>query len=59
MFNQENRAELKRFMETNENEDKTVYNPRDTAKVVIIGKYIALQASLKKNTGKKTLKYTS
>ena len=45
---QEIREELKRFMETNENEDKTVQNLWDTAKVVLRGKYITIQASLKK-----------
>ena len=40
--------ELKRFMETNENEDTTVQNLWDTAKAVLRGKYIAIQASLKK-----------
>ena len=34
-------------METNENEDTLVQNLRDTAKVVLRGKYIAIQASLK------------
>ena len=35
-------------METNENEDATVQNHWDTAKAVLRGKYIAIQASLKK-----------
>ena len=34
-------------METNENEDTTVQNLRDSAKAVRRGKYIAIQASLK------------
>ena len=46
--NQEIREELKRFMETKENEDTTVQNLWDTAKAVLRGKYIAIQASLKK-----------
>ena len=46
--NQEIREELKRFMETNENEDTTIQNLWDTAKAVLRGKYIAIQASLKK-----------
>ena len=45
--NQEVR-ELKRFMETNENEDTTIQNLWDTAKAVLRGKYITIQASLKK-----------
>ena len=44
--NQEIR-ELKRFMETNENEDTTVQNLWDTVKTVLRGKYIARQASIK------------
>ena len=46
--NQEIREELKRFMETNENEDRTVQNLWDTAKAVLRGKYIAIQASIQK-----------
>ena len=46
--NQEIREELKRFMETNENDDTTVQNLWDTEKAVLRGKYIAIQASLKK-----------
>ena len=45
---QEIREEFKRFIETNENEDTTVPNLWDTAKAVPRGKYIAIQASLKK-----------
>ena len=46
--NQEIREELKRFTATNENEDTTIQNLWDTAKAVLRGKYIAIQASLKK-----------
>ena len=46
--NQEIREELKRFMETNENEDTTIQNLWDTAKAVLTWKYITIQASLKK-----------
>ena len=35
-------------METNENEDRTVQNLWDTAKAVLRGKYIRIQAYLKK-----------
>ena len=35
-------------METNENENTTVQNVRDAAKAVLRGKYIAIQAFLKK-----------
>ena len=44
--NQEIREELKRFMDTNENEDTTIQNLWDAAKAVLRGKYIAIQASL-------------
>ena len=46
--NQEIKEELKRFMETNENEDTTVRNLWDAAKAVLRGKYIAIQASIQK-----------
>ena len=55
-INQEIRAELKRLMETNENEDTTVQNLWDTAKAVLRGKYIAIQPSIQKP---KQLKYKS
>ena len=42
------KEELKRFMETNENEDTTVQNIWDAAKAVLRGKYIAIQASIQK-----------
>ena len=35
-------------METNENEDTTLQNLWDTTKAVLRGKYITIQASLKK-----------
>ena len=46
--NQEIKEELQKFMETNENENTTVQNLWDAAKVVLRGKYIAIQAFLKK-----------
>ena len=46
--NQEIKEELKKFMETNDNENTTVQNLWDTAKAVLRGKYIAIQAFLKK-----------
>ena len=46
--NQEIREELKRFMETNENEDTAIQNLWDTAKSVLRVIYVAIQASLKK-----------
>ena len=41
--NQEIKEELKRFIETNENEDTTIQTPWDTAKAVFRGKYIAIR----------------
>ena len=46
--NQEIKEELKRFMETNENEDTMIQNLWDAAKAVLRGKYIAIQASIQK-----------
>ena len=42
------REEIKKFLETNENELTTTQNLRDTAKAVLRGKFIAIQAYLKK-----------
>ena len=42
------REEIKNFLETNENELTTTQNLWDTAKAVLIGKVIAIQAYLKK-----------
>ena len=44
--NQENRRDLKRFMQTNANEDTTVQHLWDTVKAVRRGRYITIQASL-------------
>ena len=46
--NQDIREELKRFMETNENEDTTIQNLWATAKAAVRGKYIAIQAAIQK-----------
>ena len=45
--NQEVKEEIKKYMEANEN-NTTTQNPCDAAKAVIRGKYIAIQAFLKK-----------
>ena len=42
------REEMKNFLETNENELTTAQNLWDTAKAVLRGKFIAIQAYLKK-----------
>ena len=46
--NQEVKDEIKTYMEANENDNTTTQNLWDTAKAVIRGKYIAIQAFLKK-----------
>ena len=46
--NQEIKEELKRFMETNENEDTTIQYLWDTAKAVLRGKYNGIQSSIQK-----------
>ena len=42
------REEIKKFLKTSENELTTIQNLRDTAKAVLRGKFIAIQAYLKK-----------
>ena len=42
------REEIKKFLETNKNELTTIQNLWDTAKAVLRGKFIAVQAYLKK-----------
>ena len=46
--NQKIKEELKRFMETNENEDTAIQNLWDAAKAALRGKYIAIQAPIQK-----------
>ena len=42
------KEEIKKFLETNENEHTTVQNLWDTVKAVLTGKFIAIQAYLRK-----------
>ena len=42
------REEIRKFLETNENELTTTQNIWDTAKAVLRGKFIAIEAYLKK-----------
>ena len=42
--------EIKKYLETNNNEDTTTQNLWDAAKAVLRGKFIAIQAVLKKKT---------
>ena len=39
---------LKKFLETNDNEDTTTQNLWDASKAVLRGKFIAIESSLKK-----------
>ena len=45
---EEIKREIKRFLETNYNENTTTQNLWDAAKVVLRGKFIAIQSYLKK-----------
>ena len=45
--NNEVKEEIKNFLETNQNELTKVQNLLDTAKLVLSGKFIAIQAYLK------------
>ena len=47
MINQAIKEEIKKYMETNENENTTVQTLWDAAKAVLRGKYIATQAYFK------------
>ena len=47
--NDEIKEEIKTFLETNENEHTTAQNLWDTAKVVLRGKLMAIEAYLKKS----------
>ena len=40
--------EIKRYLETNENENTTIRNLWDTGKVILRGKFIALQSYIEK-----------
>ena len=45
---EEIKREIKKFLETNENENMTTQNLQDAAKAVLRGKLIAIQSYLKK-----------
>ena len=45
---EEIKEEIKKYLETNDNENMMAQNLWDTAKAVLRGKYIAIQSYLKK-----------
>ena len=45
---EETKEEIKKYLETNDNENTTTHNIWDAAKAVLRGKYIAIQSYLKK-----------
>ena len=45
---EEIKKEIKKYLETNDNEDTTIQNLWDATKAVLRGKFIAIQAFLKK-----------
>ena len=51
--NNEIKEEIKRYLEMNKNEDTTIQNRWDTGKAILRGKFIALQAYLKKREKEK------
>ena len=46
--NEEIKKEIKKYLKTNDNEDTTTQNLWDASKAVLRGKFIAIQAFLKK-----------
>ena len=45
---EESKREIKKFLETNDNENTTNQNLRDAAKAVLRGKFTVIQSYLKK-----------
>ena len=45
---EENKREINKFLETNDNENMTAQNQWDAAKAILRGKFIAMQSYLKK-----------
>ena len=43
------KREIKKFLETNDNENTTIQNLWDAAKAVLRGKFIAIYPNIKKN----------
>ena len=52
---EEIKEEIKKYLETNDNENTTIQNLWDAAKAVLRGKFIAIQANLKKQAKSRTI----
>ena len=52
--NEKIKKDIKKYLETNDNEDTTSQNLWDAAKAVLRGKFIVIQAFLKKEEPKLT-----
>ena len=46
--NEDTKEEIKKYLETNENENTSIQNLQNAAKVVLRGKFIEMQAYLRK-----------
>ena len=57
-FTKEIRREIKKILETNDNENMTTQNLWDAAKAVLRGKFIAIQSYLKKQEKHQIYKLT-
>ena len=53
-INEEIKREFKKYLEINDNENTTIQNLRDAAKAVLRGKFIVIQAFLKKEENSQT-----
>ena len=52
---EEIKEEIKKYLETNDHKNTTIQNLRDTAVAVLRGKFIAIQAYLKKQEKSQTI----
>ena len=52
---EEIKEEIKKYLETNDNENTTIQNLRDAAKAVLRGKFITIKAYLKKQEKSQTI----
>ena len=52
---EEIKEEIKKYLETNDNENTTIQNLWDSAKAVLRGKFMVIQAYLKKQEKSQTI----